>query len=135
MPLSWPQTPRIRKPQTQFSHQHCSRGPASEGNSCPALIWFIHMQLLQGRPFITVFSREEQTHKISKVIEENRGRNCIMKTVTKCPTSSCQYLWFCNQFSLFSSPTCPLPLLTKLYSIYKTWLIDSLSDFKAKKLL
>lgn len=72
MHISQPDTPQIGKPLTHSSHRHCSGESASKGNPCLTLIWFIHVPLLQGRSFITVFRREEQTCTgVSKVIKEN----------------------------------------------------------------
>lgn len=108
VPVTWPQTPQIRKPQTQLIHQHCSQGSANKWNPCPALIWSIHMPLLQGGPFNTVFRREEQTHKSFQSHQGKTWQELDHKNSTKCPISSCQYLHSCNQFSLFfASPTLP----------------------------
>lgn len=137
MPVSGPQTPQIREPQTQFSHQHCSRGSANKGNSCPALIWFIHMPLLYSSLLLSLFSEERnRPTKVSKVIKENCevAGTGSQKQYPVSHVLLSVFVFLQPDFSLlFFSHLAPATSCQIVLHLQKTWIIDLLSDFNTER--
>lgn len=104
----------------------------------PVLLWSGSSTCYSSKvgPLSPVFRREEQIHKSFQSHQGKLWQELDHENSTRCPMSSWSVSVFLQPvFFLFFSHLPPATFYQIVLYLQKTWVIDSLSDFKAKKLL